>query len=375
MKRRHRVLHVIDSLDLGGAQAVLLNLLRHGDRTRFEFEAACLHGHGVYWEQLRALGLPVRSLSFHHYFPSYAAAIVWLCVSRRYEVVHTHLLASNLIAKPLAAFCGVPVRINHDHCNDKLADPRRWVPKADEITNRWSTHIIAVSQSTREYLEKAEHVASQRVTTIHNGVDLKVYRPRPEHRIKARQQWRLPVEAFVIAGIGRLTYQKNFSLFLKVAAQVKERQPHACFVIAGTGDEELALKEQARELGIADAVHFLGYVRDMADLYPAMDMLLLTSRYEGLPITILEAMAMGLPIVSAKLDGVQEILVDDVDAALVPPGDAGGFVESVCKLIAYPELQLRYVDAARAKVQTEYSAEAMTRAVESVYLRYLEGDG
>lgn len=371
MSRRYRVLHVIDSLDLGGAQAVLINLIKHGDRSRFEFEAATMHGRGVYWEQLEALDVPVKSLSFHARFPSYVPALAWLCATRGYDVVHTHLLAANVIAKPVAALCGVPVRINHDHCNDKLADPRKWAPRADEITNRFSTHVIAVSESTRDFVVNHERVPDDLVTTIHNGVDVEAFQPRPELRASARERWGLPANAFVVGGIGRLTHQKNFALFLEVAAAVIARHPHAVFVIAGTGEEEAMLREKARALGIEQSVRFLGFVGEMAALYPALDMLLLTSRYEGLPITILEAMAVGIPIVSSDLDGVQEILVDGEDAALVEPGNAAAFASRVSELIAQPETARRLADAALRKVRSGYSAAAMARAVEAIYLKYL----
>src|SRR3954470_6697526 len=108
---RHRVLHVIDSLDLGGAQVVLLNLLKNANRDRYSLDVACLHGRGVYFNRLRAVGTPVWSLSFHHYFPSYTLGLTALMLARRYDVVHCHLLAANVIAKPLAAMCRVPVRI------------------------------------------------------------------------------------------------------------------------------------------------------------------------------------------------------------------------------------------------------------------------
>ncbi len=372
MNRPYRVLHVIDSLALGGAQVVLWNLLAHADRTRFAPEVACMHGHGVFWERLRATGVPVRSLSFDHRFPSYVPLLAWLYLTRRYDVVHCHLLAANVIAKPLAALLGVPVRINHDHCNDKLADPRKWVPGADRWANRFSTHVCAVSESTRQFLVAHERMPAERVTTVHNGIDLATCQPRPEQRAAARKKWSLPDEAFVVAGIGRLTYQKNFALFLEVAAAVVERHPRAVFVLAGTGEEEAALRAQAAALGLGERVRFLGYVAEMTALYPALDMLLLTSRYEGLPITILEAMACGVPIVASRLDGVQEVLRDGGDCALVPEGDCDGFTARVGELIAQPELARRYADAALVKVRGQYSAEAMTRAVEAIYLQHLE---
>ncbi len=372
--RPYRVLHVIDSLDLGGAQVVLENLIRHGDRERFEFEAAAMHGRGVYWDRLSALGVPLHSLSFHHKVPLYVPRLAWLCLTRRYDVVHTHLLASNVIAKPVATFCGVRVRINHDHCNDRLADPRKWTLPADRITNRFSTHVIAVSESTRNFLVEHEGVPQGRVTTIHNGIDLETYRPRPEQRAAAREKISLPVGAFVVGGIGRLTFQKNFALFLDVASGIVRSHPNAVFVIAGTGEDEPTLRNQAARLGLGERVRFLGYVGDMPALWPALDGLLLTSRYEGLPITILEAMACGVPIVASNLDGMREILRDGENATLVPPGEAATFVAGVRTLIEQPSLAARYAEAALATVRAGYSAQAMARNVEAIYLRYLEGE-
>jgi len=371
-RRPYRVLHVIDSLDLGGAQVVLLNLIKYADRAKFEIEAACLHGRGVFWEPLRATGVPLRTLSFHHYFPSYAPGLMGLMLARGYDVVHCHLLASNVVAKPIAALCRVPLRINHDHCNDKLTDPRAWALPADTWANRFSTHVIAVSESTRAFVEAHEHVPAKRTTTIHNGIDCETYCPRPEQRSTARQRWDLPEDAFVIGGIGRLTHQKNFALFLEVAAGVLKTHPKVFFVIAGTGEDEAALRAQAGTLGIADRVRFLGFVGEMAALYPALDMLLLTSRYEGLPITILEAMAAGVPIVASRLDGIAEVLVDGRDAALPPEGESSAYISRIKELMDQPELARSYASAALEKVRADYSAARMTRDVEAIYLRYLE---
>ena len=235
--RPYRVLHVIDSLDLGGAQVVLLNLIKFADHERFQFDVACLHGHGVFWDRMRATGVPLWSLSFHHWFPSYVPGLAALMLCRRYDVVHSHLLASNVIAKPLAALCHIKVRINHDHCNDKAADTRSWALPADTWSNHFATHVIAVSESTRAFVEAHENIPATRTATIHNGIDCDAIRPRPEKREEARRRWELPEDAFVIGGVGRLSHQKNFELFLDVAVHVLKKHPRAFFVIAGTGED------------------------------------------------------------------------------------------------------------------------------------------
>jgi glycosyltransferase involved in cell wall biosynthesis len=320
---------------------------------------------------MQALGIPVRSLSFRRYVPLYVPSMISMCLKGRYDIVHTHLTGANLIAKPLAAICGVKIRINHDHCNDKASDPRRWLPIADKVSNHLSTQVIAVSQSTRDYLVEHEHMPPDRVTTIHNGIDLDEFRPRPELRAAARLRLALPADAFIIAGIGRLSYQKNFSLFIDVAAAVLAQRPSAYFVIAGTGPEDQQLRDRAARLGIDQRLRFLGYVGDMPGLYPAVDALLLTSRYEGLPITILEAMATGTTIISSKLDGVAEIMHDGEDGALVDASDVDGFVKQLCELIDRPDVAARRSAAALNKVRAGFSAQGVARAVEAVYLKCL----
>lgn len=363
-----RVLHVVDSLDLGGAQVVIEQLVRHTDRSRFSPAVVALHGHGAMRERLMQLDVPVLTLSPHKLVPLYLPRLLWLLATQRYDVVHCHLLWANLFAKPLAALCGRRIRINHDHCNDKLSLPT-FLRALDRKINALSTHIIAVSESTRTHWIKREHIAPQRVTTIHNGIDVKVTRPRPEQRAAGRAKFGLGENRFVIGGLGRLAFQKNFALFLDVAAAITARHPQAEFVIAGTGPEASALHAQAKNLGVT--VKFTGYLADPTELWPALDCFMLTSRYEGLPMTILEAMASGVPIIASDLDGMREILRDGVNARLVSPNETGAFVSAANELIVQPSLARQLAENALTTVRTHYSAETMTREVEKIYLRCL----
>lgn len=364
-----RVLHVVDSLDLGGAQVVIEQLVRHSDRSRFSPAVVALHGRGAMRERLTRLDVPVLTLSPHKLVPLYLPRLLWLLATQRYDVVHCHLLWANLFAKPLAALCGRRIRINHDHCNDKLGLPA-FLRALDRNVNALSTHIIAVSESTRTHLIEHEHIAPERVTTIHNGIDTDANRPRPDQRAAARAKFGLGENRFVIGGLGRLTFQKNFALFLEVAAVITTKHPQAEFIIAGAGPDETALRSQAKILGVA--VKFTGYLSDPTELWPALDCFLLTSRYEGLPMTILEAMASGVPIVASALDGMREILRDGVNARLVSPNETGAFASAVSDFIEQPTLASHLAEDALTTVRAHFSAETMTRKVEEIYLRCLE---
>lgn len=367
-----RVLHVIDSFDLGGAQEALVNLVSFADRTRFEIEVACMHGPGVYTQRLERLGVPAYSLSPHKFLPLYVLRLVRLLRRGRFDVVHCHLIASNLIAKPIAALLGVRVRFNHDQTNDEYRYRNRLRLWLDRCTNRLSTHVCAVSASVRDFLLEYEQVPAARVSLIHNGIDLRRFNHGREERSRAREHWRIPPGRPVIAGVGRLNYQKNFALFLEIAAQASRDEPSAFFVIAGSGPEEETLRKRAAELGLgADRLLFAGYVAEMASFYPAVDFLLMPSRFEGLPMTLLEAMAMGVPTVASRLDGISEIIEDGINGRLVPPGDRDAFAARLRELLAAPEKAAAMAAAAQQKVRAHFSAEMMTRKVEALYLSCL----
>ena len=365
-----RVLHIIDSLHLGGAQEVVLNLATCGS-SRFRHEVATMHGHGIYWDRLRQAGVKVHSLSPHKLLPFYLASIPWRLLADRPDILHCHLIPSNIIAKPLGALLGVPVVINHDHTNDTRRAESRLLLALDRFSNRFASHIVAVSASCREFLITRESIPSSDVTLVPNAIDLRRFSPAVARRDQARVELGLPASARVVAGVGRLNPQKNFSLFLDIAAQLAPRFSDLHFLLAGDGPEEKMLREKAAALGIADRVTFSGYVADTRLVYLAADVLLMPSRYEGLPMTLLEAMAMGLPVVASQLDGIAEVIGDGREGFLVPSDDAALFVESTAALLQDAELSSRIAQNARAKVEASFSVERMTSAVEEIYDRFL----
>ena len=300
-----RVLHVIDSLDLGGAQTVLVNLARFRDRSVIEMEVAPMHGRGVFADALENEGVPVHFLSRGKFPPGYLLSLPRLLGRGRYDVVHFHLFGSNWIGKPLAALCGQRVLVNHDHCNDRARTGNPLATLVDAATNRLSSHIYAVSLSTRDDVIRREKLDPARVTFLANGVDTERFSPAgPAARAAARRELGLPAEGTVVAGLGRLHPQKNWPLFLEVA----RRFPEAKFVIAGTGPLEPVLRSILRDRGIAN-VAMLGF-RDARTVLAAADVFLLTSDYEGTPMILLEAMSCGLPCVVSAVDGCLEILAD-----------------------------------------------------------------
>ena len=176
----------------------------------------------------------------------------------------------------------------------------------------------------------------------------------------------------MIGGVGRLVPQKNFTVLLDVAARVVAKQPGVIFIIAGTGPQDAELKARADALGLGNHVRFLGHVTDRISLYHALDLLLMTSDFEGTPMTLLEAMASGLPVVASAVDGVGEVCKNERDALLVTQRDVQGFITAVQRIITEGEFARRLGANARATILGGYEIRGLVRSVETLYEEVLE---
>lgn len=375
MSAPRRVLHVIDSLDLGGAQTFLLGLCKHLDQRLYLPEVACMHGMGVYAGAFEKAGITVHSLSPAKFPPLYLPNFWRLMHRGRYDILHFHLFGSNLCAKPLAILAGHPAIIVHDQCNDASREKKPLLLAADAFWNRSSHRVIAVSESTRRYLLDREDLSEDLVTMIPNGIDAEEFHPPSEgERDDARNAWGIPPDAFVIGGVGRLVRQKNFSRFLDVAAGVLSLHSSAFFVIAGTGPQEEELKAKAEALGIAGRVRFLGHVTDRLSLYHAFDTLLMTSDFEGTPMVLLEAMACGLPVVASSVDGIAEVCTNNRDALLVTPGDTACFVTALGRVMKEAALREELGRNARGTILERYEIRNLVARIEGIYEEVLVAD-
>lgn len=365
-----KVLQVIDHLGSGGAQTVLLNLLKFRDQRDFSYTVACLHGKGGVAAELEAIGVPVISLSAGKLPPLYVPNLARLLRKERFDIVHCHLFGANWLARPIAALCGQKVIFAHDHCNDALRE-RLGPFLVDRLTNLLSCKILAVSRTTSEFLLRQEGLSDEVVEYFTNGVDVDAFPPpSPEARAAFRARWGLRPEDFVVGGIGRLVPQKDFTTFLRAAALVAQKSTAARFVIFGEGPEEAGLKALADSLGLGDRVRFAGYVGDRQAVYGAIDLLLLTSRYEGTPMVLLEAMAAGVPICATGVDGTAEILTSRETALLFPPADPQAAAEAVLEMQNQPFSQKLSL-AARSRVQADFSAKSLCRRLEQLYREML----
>ena len=357
--KRIRVLHLIDSLELGGAQTALLAWLSSHDRSKFEVHLASMHGtrKSLFYERAKQLGIPVILLSPRRFVPVYLFLLPLLMLKGRYDVAHFHLLASNWLGKLFARLLGVPVVISHDHCNDSFRTNSTVVTLVDRLANQCADQIFAVSASVKDYLVTYEKVSPARIRIMPPGLPDQVHSRRTRGFAK------------VVGGAGRLVAQKNFGRFIRIARVLMEIDDSYRFVIAGSGPLEVELKRKAAELGVN--VRWFGVETTLDRFFGEIDLYLLTSDFEGLPMTLLDALQQGVPVAAMAVDGIRDEFSDEL-LLLNPTGEdreLGHLIHSALENQA--ELSTR-IQRGKEIVNRRFSARRQMREMEQVYLDLLQ---
>ncbi len=234
--------------------------------------------------------------------------------------------------------------------------------------------VVTISENTRQRLIRGG-LQPEQVAVLYNGIDVRQW-SRHKGTPVLRKEFGLSSDNILVGTVARITYDKDLPTFFEVARRVKEQVPRARFVIVGDGyaDELEQARRQVAALGLTDTVFFTGHRSDLLDIYSSFDLFLMTSLTEGLPNTVLEAMAMGVPVVSTDVGGVPELVRDGQDGLLCPVGDAASLATAVCSLLEQPQLRRKMEESSRHRVEEQFDFAKRVRILEDMYL-YFSGKG
>lgn len=367
---RERILHVIGNLGLGGAQSVLYHLWPSLCRSeRYAFEICVLNSLGHFGERLISEGATVHCLeSKYKYDPVAILDLRRIIQNDSYRIVHAHLFPELFIV-PLAA-----ARLRHvslvytEHLSSNRRRgypfPFRWL---DRLAYRKYLRIIAVNQSTRDNLVRWQPELANRIVVIPNSVRIGfTLESGVKQRKRMSQELELPAQghATLLLFAGRLTREKGVDILLKALAKLRDVN-YVC-LIAGDGPDREQLQRMAQDLYLNERVCFLGTRSDLLQLLRAVDMMVLPSRWEGLPLIVLESMAASCPIVATAVDGTADVLRNEVSALLVPPEEPQALAKAISRLSQ--DISLRDKLAAQALEDVKaYSAQKGAERLLAVY--------
>jgi glycosyltransferase involved in cell wall biosynthesis len=349
------VLLTIDSLQTGGAERHLVDLAcalhRRGDSVTVAASAG-----GPLERELADLGVPVRvvmpAMVKRRASLRYGLALRSLVRSGRYDLVHAHLYASAVASAIAVAGRGTPLVVT-----DQTEAPwrSRRACLVSRIVYRRAARIVAVSSAIRRQLTREFGVPAEKVAVVHNSVTAP---PVADARTNGRP---------TVGVVARLQPEKGIDVLLRVVDDVAREVPEVRFRVVGDGPLRVPLERLARKLGVAERVEFLGERRDVRDLLPTFDALVMPSRSEGTPLTIVESMFAGTPVVATAVGGIPDQIENGVTGVLVPPEDGRALAAATASVLRDRSLAARLAKTARAHAELAFSHSTMVAKLEAVY--------
>ncbi len=363
--RRREVVYFTDSRGFAGAERVLLTLLEGIDRTRWRATLAHHSFPGVepLVRQARLLDVETWSVApMPHGARGTAGALAFARAlrARHLDVFHAHLTwplaAKNALLAALAARVGLVLATVHLYMDVPLT---RGMALQQRLIGAGLDRAFAVSAHNAARLEELLHWPHGKLDVIHTAVDPAAYTRHPDPNLRKSLAGDRPL----VLTVARLDEQKGHRHLLAAATELRE----AVFVLAGDGPNRASLQKLARELGVEERVRFLGEREDVADLLAVCDVFALPSLYEGLPVSVLEAMAAERVVVATAVGGTGEAIVDGVSGLLVPPKDPGALAAALARVLSDERLRSRLAGAGRARVASHFSASEMVTRVTDSY--------
>ena len=282
----------------------------------------------------------------------------------KFDIIHTHNTAAFIDGVIASKMAGVPVIIHTDHAR-AFPDKKRYM-LAEWFLSRFTTKIVAVSEHTRSKLIEYEKLSPSKVIVIPNGIDERKYAVTADHRKKKE----LGIEKhYPILGLGvRLIEQKGVEYLLKAMPSILQEFPKTMLLIAGGGPFQQNLQTMSEKLGIAQAVKFLGFRLDMPEILSILDIYVLPSIWEGMPLVILEAMAAKKPIVATKVGGIPEAVIHNHSGLLVPPKDPEALANAILKILKNSNLAASLAENAYNRFLKYFTVKKMVSRYEQLYL-------
>jgi glycosyltransferase involved in cell wall biosynthesis len=366
------VLLVIKCLGYGGAERLLVDMVAGGDRGQFDYEVAyVLRDLDALVPAVVRSGTPVHALGAAH-----NGDLRWMLTLRRvlrkgnFDVIHFHLPYAAALGQLVVTSLPRSDRPAVVYTEHSLWDRTPLVLRALLRTSlRRGELLVAVSQASYEALPPS---LRGRAKVVVHGVDLSradsLVARRGELRTAVRRELGIADDEVLFLTVANLRPEKGYQVLLDAARIVARSEPPIRTVAVGRGPLDASLRARHAELALGNRFEFLGQRDDVLELLAGADAYVLASLHEGLPVSLMEATSIGLPIVATAVGGVPQILENEVDALLVPPGDAGALAEAMTRLATNPELRKRLGERAKLRSSMFDIGEA-SRTVGDIYLQ------
>lgn len=368
-----KILFLITGFDYAGAESQVVLLCRDLRARNCEIRLVTMIHPVAYLDELREMGVEVQSLGMRKGVPDPRAIFRLACIIREMkpDVVHSHLVHANLLARVTRLFVKIPFLICTAHSINEGGRVREWLyrlsdPLGDLLTN--------VSREAVDRYISRKIAPARKIKLLTNGVNLEQFGGDGGKRAELRRRLGLisspgqEGEPFMWLAAGRFVPEKDYPVMIFAFAEVLKTYPNSRLFIAGIGPQQPHIERQAEELGIQKKVNFLGIRTDIPELMSAADGFVLSSKWEGLPIVLLEACASRLPIVATRVGGNEEVVLDGVNGYVTEPENHSTLARSMERLMALPsEERLRMGARGREHVMEHYEIGRVAQKWADIY--------
>jgi sugar transferase (PEP-CTERM/EpsH1 system associated) len=358
VKDKPHVLFITLSLDIGGLEVLLLELLKKLDRSAFDFSVCVMEKEGRLIPEVEAIGIPVYTVEKKEGLDfSLPFKLRHLIQEKKIDIVHTHNSTPWLYAGAALKMTRGRHLVHTKHSNLSMSQHR--LLSAERFLAKMTDCIIADAGVVAEFMKEKQAIPAEKIKLVYNGIDtqrfIKPMAGEPDRSIPT------------IGIVARLVSVKDHRTLMNAFKLVGKRLPDARLLIIGDGPLKEELLTYARQEGLNGKVEFTGARRDIPQLLRQMDVFVLSSLDEGMSITLLEAMASGLPVVATKVGGNPEIIIDGHTGFLVPAKAPEEMADKITLLLTDKKLAAAFGENGRKRVADYFSIETMARDYESVY--------
>lgn len=365
-----KILHLIPNLGIGGTEKTILELCRGLDKNRFQNFVAAIKSEGETAERLKRIPVPVTALHSAEGFlpglldlPRVVFKISQLILKIEPDIVHTWLTRANVVGRLAALLVHHPRTISSLRVMESEKQYHLW---AEYLTQMLCNAVTVNCTALEKFAVEKIWIPKNKVVLIFNGIQIPPSPLAGEGRVRDGSD-------FLIGSIGRLHAQKGMDIFIRAAQIVLKQFPDFKFVVAGDGPEKQSLQKLAHNLGIESQVKFCGWVHPSADFLKTLNIFVLTSRWEGMPNVILEAMALKIPVVATEVGGVPDLIENEKSGLLVESKNTDACAEAMLRLIQQPALRQQFTKNAFQRVSEKFSLKQMIQSYESLYESLVPG--
>ena len=371
MKAQGKVLVLTKLLNLGGAERLLVDAMPYLNRQQFEYHIAYLLSDGNYLvPQFEAHGFPVHCLgmSSNYHFPLMLPRLHALQRRHRFDLIHAHLPLPGILARLIGRWFGIPVVYTEHNLPERLHPITQWVSK---VTYRWNDRVLAVSQGVFDSITQLGWDQKASVIALLNGTPVEQIRAEVCNLNDLRRELGIPETHLVVGTVAVFSRQKRLEDWLEVARQVAEQREDVTFLLVGYGPEDAVLRAKVATLGLTSRVIMPGFRADGRRLMGLMDVYLMSSEFEGLPIALLEAMTLAKPIVATNVGGIPEAVQNGKEGFLASVGAVADLSTYVLQLLNNPTLRLELGQCGAEKVEDKFHLKDRVQFTEDTYLELL----